>query len=103
MCFHDGDVREAPVERKNYLASRHITLRFGSGEQATIDARLNQQGFARKISLTVANFSAVPAFTHSTNLVATLSRLLQLNLMRDFQICTAPVDTGQFTMYLLWH
>lgn len=37
------------------------------------------------------------------NLVATLPRLLQLNLMRDFQICTASVDTSQFTMYMLWH
>ena len=103
VCFYDAAARSAPRSRKSYLAARHITLRFSPGEPARFDLHLASQGVSRNVELTVSNFSAVPSFMRGTDLVATLPSLLGLGLMGNFAWCEAPVDTGRFAMYMVWH
>lgn len=103
VCFFDPAIRRAPRTRAAYLAARHITLTFGPGEHARLDSHLREQGVNRKIELRVSNFSAIPPFLRGTDLVATLPSLLKLGPMQDFSSCVAPVDTGPFAMYAVWH
>ena len=103
VCFFDGDAREPPDTRTQYLAAPHITLQFAPGEQASVDVRLAQQGVARRVELRVAAFSAVASFLRGSDLVATLPSRLQGGLLKGFDRCPVPVDTGPFALYMLWH
>ena len=103
VCFYDPNRRRPPLSPDDYFEAAHITLLFGAGEQTGLDQRLDARGAQRHIAVTVSNFSGIPAFLRGTNLVATGPSLLSIGFLSDFAWAQAPIDTGEFSMYMVWH
>ncbi|MEX0605726.1 MAG: LysR family transcriptional regulator [Marinobacter sp.] len=101
--FYDADQREAPESLADYLQSRHIGILFATGERMALEASLSTQGLSRDVAVTVSNFSGLPAFLKSTDLLATAPYRMKDHLLKGFQRAPLPFELKPFTLLMLWH
>ncbi|TBW56397.1 LysR family transcriptional regulator [Marinobacter halodurans] len=103
VVFYDPTQREAPADMAEYLASRHISIVFNTGERLGMDEVLASQGMVRDAAVTVSNFSGLPAFLRGTPLLASAPARLKHGMLRDFAVAPLPFRHRTFSLYLLWH
>ena len=108
VCYYDARTRPAPVTRSDYQSSRHITVVYTDNERLDFDRRLAALGQQRDISISVPNFSGVPAFLRGSNLLASMPSLLARDLMREFAHSPIPLTgraraAAELPMYMVWH
>lgn len=103
VVFYDPTCREAPNDLTSYLASRHISIVFATGERLGLDDNLAAQGIQRDAAVTVSNFAGMPAFLRGSPWLASAPSRLQRGMMREFAQAPLPFPHRPFTLYLLWH
>ncbi|MBX2832670.1 MAG: LysR family transcriptional regulator [Rhodospirillales bacterium] len=108
VVFHDPQMRDAPKTIDEYLAARHITVRYGNNRTLEFDQILEDQGIDRNIVLRVPNFTAIAEFLRGSQMIATLPSLLQNHALRDFAQTAVPVTslkpgTIDLPIYMCWH
>ena len=101
--FYDADVREAPTTRTEYLGADHATVLYEPGRSLDLDQHLAAKGFARRFTVTVPGFSALPAFIRGTALIATAPGLLARRTMTGLGQSRPPVPCPDLSMYMIWH
>lgn len=76
---------------------------FGTGEKTAFEGSLAAQGLTRRTAVTVSNFSGLPAFLHSTDMLATAPKRMSEDLLQQFAWTPLPFDYKPFTLLMLWH
>jgi len=108
VVFYDPQMRDAPKSIDDYLAARHITVRYGNNRTLEFDQMLEDQGIDRNIVLRVPNFTAIAEFLRGSKMIATLPSLLQNHALRDFAQTAVPITTLKpgtidLPIYMCWH
>ena len=101
--FYDPTVREAPRQRKDYLAAEHVTVLYAPQRALDLDQHLQAKGIERRFRVTVPGFAGLPAFIRGTALLATVPGLLREHLMRGLADAEVPVPCPTLPMYMIWH
>ena len=101
--FYDPTVREAPRQRKDYLAAEHVTVLYTPQRALDLDQHLQAKGIERRFRVTVPGFAGLPAFIRGTDLLATVPGLLREHLMRGLADAEVPVPCPTLPMYMIWH
>ncbi len=101
--FYDPTVREAPRQRRDYLAAEHVTVLYAPQRPLDLDQHLQAKGIERRFRVTVPGFAGLPAFIRGTALLATVPGLLREHLMRGLADAEVPVPCPTLPMYMIWH
>jgi len=101
--FYDPTVREAPRQRKDYLAAEHVTVLYAPQRALDLDQHLQAKGIERRFRVMVPGFAGLPAFIRGTALLATVPGLLREHLMRGLADAEVPVPCPTLPMYMIWH
>ncbi|WP_111498337.1 LysR family transcriptional regulator [Marinobacter bohaiensis] len=103
VVFYDPSQRDAPADLNDYLASRHISIVFNTGERLGLDDAMAAQGIHRDAAVTVSNFSGLAAFLRGSDLLASAPARLHQGMMREFAQAPLPFNHRPFSLYMLWH
>lgn len=103
VCFHDPAVRSAPASMEEYLAARHIGLRFDDSEKSDVEHRFRALGIFRHVAVTVDSLAATSSFMRGSDLLAIGPALLGKGIMRDFAMSEPPFSTPPFELKMAWH
>lgn len=101
--FYDPAMRAAPISKKDYLSSEHITVVYTPNRPLDLDAHLLGQGIERRFVVQVPGFAGLPSFMLGTPLLATVPGLLHQHLMRGLAHAKVPVNCPELPMYMVWH
>lgn len=101
--FFDATARAAPATQADYLAAAHATVVYEPRRSLELDQQLAAQGLHRRFAFTATAFSALPAFLHGTDLLATVPGLLALHSFAGLASCEPPVPCPTMPMYAIWH
>jgi DNA-binding transcriptional LysR family regulator len=87
-----------------YLAEEHILVSPRGRVLGHVDAVLAQQGWERKVRLTLPHVLAVPAAVAATDGIVTLASRIahQLAASCDLQILSPPLDVNNFQVAMAW-
>ncbi len=87
-----------------YLAEEHILVSPRGRVVGHVDAVLAQQGWERKVRLTLPHVLAVPAAVAATDGIVTIASRIahQLAASYDLQILSPPLDVGDFQVAMAW-
>ena len=101
--FYDPTVRDAPRNRKDYLAAEHVTVLYAPQRPLDLDQHLLGKGIERRFRVMVPGFAGLPAFIRGTDLLATVPGLMRQHLMRGLAHAEVPVPCPVMPMYMIWH
>ena len=101
--FYDPQVREAPRDLADYLASAHATVLYEPQRRLDLDQLLIGRGINRRFSVLLPGFSALPAFIRGTPLLATVPGLLAQQTLAGLAHAEPPLPCPTLPMYLIWH
>jgi DNA-binding transcriptional LysR family regulator len=101
--FYDASVRGAPRDEAEYLAADHATVVYDPRRSLDLDQHLAARGLARRFTVMVPSFSALPAFVRGTPLLTTAPALLARHSLSGLASCPPPVPCPPMPMYLIWH
>ena len=87
-----------------YLAEEHILVSPRGRVVGHVDAVLAQQGWERKVRLTLPHVLAVPAAVAATDGIVTIASRIahQLAASYGLQILSPPLDVGDFQVAMAW-
>jgi DNA-binding transcriptional LysR family regulator len=87
-----------------YLAEEHILVSPRGRVVGHVDVVLAQQGWERKVRLTLPHVLAVPAAVAATDGIVTIASRIahQLAASYDLQILSPPLDVGDFQVAMAW-
>ena len=87
-----------------YLGEEHILVSPRGRVLGHVDAVLAQQGWERKVRLTLPHVLAVPAVVAATDGIVTIASRIahQLAASYDLQILSPPLDVGDFQVSMAW-
>ncbi|MGO1660056.1 MAG: LysR family transcriptional regulator [Marinobacter sp.] len=103
VVFYDSGQRKAPESVPDYLEADHIALVFARGEEPALEASLSASGLTRRNVITVSNFSGLPEFLRSTDMLVTAPERMSEHLLRDFSWVPLPFTFKPFTLLMIWH
>ncbi|MBX9269083.1 LysR family transcriptional regulator [Chromobacterium violaceum] len=89
---------------ESYLAQEHVVVSLGNGDFSTaVDVALAEQGWSRRVALSVGSFLLVPEIVSQTDFVALMpERLVSLRRVAlDVRACPFPVRG--FGVGMTWH
>jgi DNA-binding transcriptional LysR family regulator len=87
-----------------YLAEEHILVSPRGRVLGHVDAILAQQGWERKVRLTLPHVLAVPAAVAATDGIVTIASRIarQLAASYDLQILAPPIEVNDFQVAMAW-
>jgi DNA-binding transcriptional LysR family regulator len=93
---------ELTLER--YLAEEHISVSPRGRVTGNVDAVLANQGWERRVRLTLPHVLAVPAAIAATDRIVTVASRIAQRLAADYhlQILPPPVDLDSFQIAMAW-
>jgi DNA-binding transcriptional LysR family regulator len=100
--FYDPARRKPPRTREDYLAADHITVVYEPRRALDVDDQLAADGIERRIRVMVPGFSAIPAFLHGGDLIATAPGLLRFGPMQGLASIPPPVPIPRLPMFMIW-
>ena len=103
VVYFDGSVRRAPATRADYLAARHVSVRYEDGRGLDIDDWLAGRGVAREVLATVPGYAGVAALLRGSRWLATGPSLLAHGVLRGLASAPVPLETPSMPMYMVWH
>ncbi|MBN9461616.1 MAG: LysR family transcriptional regulator [Burkholderiales bacterium] len=94
------------ITLEQYLASGHVTVRFGPQRLPAYDEWFfARYGHVRQFEVITTSFNAIPQFVVGTSRIATMHRRLA-NFYRDFlplKLVEPPVEMPRLTEAIVWH
>ena len=103
VVFFDAQVRQAPVDRAEYLAAEHVTVVYEPRRALDIDDALAQAGVQRRFVASVPGFAGVAAFVRGSDRLCTAPSLLHEHALRGLAWAEPPLPCPALPMYLIWH
>lgn len=103
VCFYDPAQNVAPKTMEDYLAARHIGIRFDDSERADMENRFRSRGIHRDVALVVDNVSSILGFLRGTNLLAIAPRMVNGGLTRGLEWAQPPFDVPPLALHMVWH
>jgi DNA-binding transcriptional LysR family regulator len=93
------------VDGARLLAHPHLVVSAAGGYLAAFDALLARRGQARRVALSVTNFSIVPHLLRDSDLVGVFTRRVAEALAREFTLACIPLAMGiePLEHLLVWH
>jgi DNA-binding transcriptional LysR family regulator len=87
-----------------YLSEEHILVSPRGRVLGHVDAVLAQQGWERKVRLTLPHVLAVPAAVVATDSIVTIASRIahQLAASYNLQILSPPLEVGNFQVAMAW-
>lgn len=101
--FYDPQVRDAPRDLADYLASEHVSVLYEPNRSLDLDELLQQQGLQRRMRVLVPGFAGLPPFLRGSDLLATAPGMLQHQLLSGLASVEPPMPCPAMPMYLIWH
>lgn len=93
-----------PLDLDKYCALRHVLVSTSGGSlHGYMDELLEAMGRQRDVVVSVEQFSLVPQLLRSTDLVATVPRMLAQRCSGDLEIFELPFGAEGFDLSLAWH
>lgn len=103
VCFYDPAHAAPPVSMEEYLAARHIGIRFDDSERADMENRFRARGIHRDVALVVDNVSSILGFLHGTSLLAIAPRMVNGGLSQGLNWSEPPFETPVLSLHMVWH
>ncbi len=103
VVFFDPSARKAPKTRADYLAARHVSVRYEDGRSLDVDVWLAERGITRELLATVPGYAGVAALLRGSAWLATGPSLLARGVLRDLASAPVPIATPAMPMYMVWH
>jgi DNA-binding transcriptional LysR family regulator len=90
---------------RQYASAEHVAVFYKSEGPGIIDTLLAQKGLARSTVMQVPHFCSVPFMVASSDLIATVPKLLALRFSKalNLQILAVPLAIPAFRLTMLWH
>jgi DNA-binding transcriptional LysR family regulator len=90
---------------RQYASAEHVAVFYKSEGPGIIDTLLAQKGLARSTVMQVPHFCSVPFLVASSDLIATVPKLLALRFSKalNLQILAVPLAIPAFRLTMLWH
>jgi len=108
VCVVDASNRRVgnSLKFEQYLALRHVVVRFARGRQPTFEERfVERHGQTRNVDVIVPSFSAAPFFVAGTDRIATMHKrhaeLAAASL--GLRIVPLPTEIPPVTEVIQWH
>ena len=101
--FYDPAVRQAPRNKKEYLAAEHVTVVYEPKRSLDLDQWMASKGITRNFRVMVPGFSGLLPFVRGTPLLATVPGLLQKTILTELASTEVPFTCPKLPMYLIWH
>ena len=101
--FYDPQVRDAPRDLADYLASEHASVLYEPSRSLDLDDWLLRQGLQRRFRVFVPGFAGLPPFLRGSDLLATAPGALQHQLLSGLASVEPPMPCPALPMYLIWH
>lgn len=101
----DHPLAAAPLTLERYIAAEHLVVSLSGEAQTDIDQQLAQLGLARRIAMTVNQFSLVAELLKGTDLICVVSRtVVTCSLFRgDLHLTQPPIDLPPKRISMAWH
>ena len=103
ITYFDPNIREAPKNLDDFLASDHAILSFGVNETTPIDEALTAMGQKRRVAYLGPNFSATAAVVRGSCMLATAPSRLAQSIFRDLAWVETPLALEPIDVYMIWH
>lgn len=103
VCFYDPAHAAPPASMEEYLAARHIGIRFNDSERADMENRFRARGIHRNVALVVDNVSSILGFLHGTRLLAIAPRMVNGGLSKGLAWAEPPFETPLLSLHMVWH
>lgn len=103
VCYYDPAHSEPPADMEQYLAARHIGLRFDDSERADFENRFRARGIHRTVAVVVDNVASIPSFMRGTALLAIAPSMLDRSLMRGLAWAPPPFPVPALEVHMSWH
>ncbi|MDE2429263.1 MAG: LysR family transcriptional regulator [Burkholderiales bacterium] len=91
---------------KYYLEMAHLApTPYMMGHRSIIDTALAEQGYKRRIQMTIPYFGMVPYVLSRTDLIFTTSRSFAVQCATDWpiEILPMPISMPKMQFFMLWH
>ena len=100
---HPALQRRLTVRR--FVALNHLLVSPRGGQRGFVDETLAAAGLRRRVSRTVASFTAAPFLLRESDLVLTAPRRLAIAVADDLGLALVapPLQLAGFTLALAWH
>ncbi|WP_373235455.1 LysR family transcriptional regulator [Cohaesibacter celericrescens] len=103
ITYYDPDVRDAPRDLEDFVASDHAILSLGTNEATAIDTQLSSMSRKRRVSYIGPNFTSAAMVVRGTNMLATAPSRLAGSIFRDLAWVETPVELEPVDFYMVWH
>ena len=102
-CFYDGEMREPPASRDEFMNSDYIEVRFPDYSSSLVALSSVDISKLKKPKITVPNFGDISAFLKGTRLISTDLALMRLGPLLGFDYVPLPFANDELTMQMVWH
>lgn len=102
-CFYDPQHTRPPASMEEYLAARHIGLRFDDSERADFEKRFRARGIHRKVALVVDSVTSIPGFLAGTDLLAIAPSRLVHRQNSGLAWVHPPFPLPSLDIHMCWH
>lgn len=95
---------DGSISIEQYARAGHVAVFYKSQGSGLIDARMEQQGMARRQTMLLPHFAGVPYLVAASDLIAVVPEgLIRLFRHLEMQVLTPPIEIAPFHMTMLWH
>lgn len=103
VCFYDASIRKPPQTRKEFIDSPYAEVQFSDTESSVMVLPLLDRSSQNSPTVTVPNFSALPAFIKGTDLITTQLGIMRYGSLKDLDSSPLTFETKTLSLYMIWH
>ncbi|MET0012788.1 MAG: LysR family transcriptional regulator [Sedimenticola sp.] len=103
MCFFDGNVRNAPITKNEFLDANHVDVVFEGGESVlkAISSELKLEK-SPNAKITVPNFNSLSEFMLGSDLITVQMGRMGESSLKDLDRAELPFETPPIGLYMVW-
>lgn len=93
----------APMSLEAYCAFDHVLVSPRGGYHSAIDDQLGKMGLARRVTVSVQNYTIVPSLLERTDCLATLPARFLSRFDGSIDVFDPPIELEPFRLLAGWH
>lgn len=94
---------KVPMSLEQYCAFEHVLVSARGGYHSAIDHQLGKLGLARRVTVSVQNYTLVPSLLERTDCLATLPERFLKRFEGSFDVFAPPIELEPFRLLAGWH
>ena len=103
VCFYDAKMRKPPKTWKQFVDCKYAEVKFSDTESSMMVLPSINTSALNPPTVTVPNFSALPAFIKGSDLITIQLELMSKGVLKELSWAPLPKKTKALTVYLAWH